>query len=268
MLFRLLTGRSPFPGESHGEYFAKILSEAPVQLRALLPAAPEELERVIGRCLRKDPAQRFDDVLALAEALQPIAPAQSHDALAQIRALPPSTLLAPPGTPVDPSSGSLDAETLKTSSLDDERAGARPLASPAEVASLVRRPSRRRGTIPLTALGALLVVVAGGKLATGLVSSPSRSFEAPSVATVSASQAPPNGLVSASVEVPAAGARALEEAPAPPSSAGSAAAPGKGRPPRVAPRLAMSASDVPPASASPLPRPSKLPWSRDVNDGN
>jgi serine/threonine-protein kinase len=267
MLFRLLTGRSPFPADSHGEYFAKILSEAPVQLRALLPAAPEELERVIGRCLRKDPAQRFDDVLALAEALQAIAPAQSHDALAQIRALPPSILLAAPRTPVDPPSDSLEAETLTTSSLDNKRAAA-PLASPAELPSLVRRPSQRRGVILLAALGALLVIAAAGSFTAGVFSSFSRSSEAPSVATVSPSPPTPSSLLSASVEVPAVAAQAPEEAAAPPSSAGSAAAPGKATPPRVAPRLAVSASGPPPASASPVPRSSKLPWSRDVNDGN
>jgi serine/threonine-protein kinase len=268
MLFRLLTGRSPFPADSHGEYFAKILSEAPVQLRALLPAAPEELERVIGRCLRKDPAQRFDDVLALAEALQAFAPAQSHDALAQIRALPPSILLAKPGTRVDPPSGSLEAETLKTSSPDDERAAAAPLTSPAEVPSPVRLPSQRRGVILLAALGALLVVAAAGRLAAGLLSSSSRSSETPGVATVSPSPPPPNSLVSAPVEAPSAEAPTLNEAPAPSSIVGSAAASGKGMPPRVVPRLAMSATGVPAASASPLPRSSKLPWSRDVNDGN
>jgi serine/threonine protein kinase len=69
----LLTGAAPFPGASIPEIHELILSGAP-PLRASRPDAPAALEAILLRCLRRDPAERYPSIAALAGALAEIAP--------------------------------------------------------------------------------------------------------------------------------------------------------------------------------------------------
>jgi uncharacterized RDD family membrane protein YckC len=69
-LFCLLTGRGPFVGDATA-VIAQVASDQAPALRALRPDAPQALERVIARALEKDPAQRFDNVARLEQALVP-----------------------------------------------------------------------------------------------------------------------------------------------------------------------------------------------------
>jgi serine/threonine-protein kinase len=71
ILQKLLTGRLAFEAESLGAYMVKIVTDPPLLLRAGRPEAPVELERVIVRCLQKDPGLRFQNVGQLALALAP-----------------------------------------------------------------------------------------------------------------------------------------------------------------------------------------------------
>ena len=72
ILFELVIGQPPFSAETVTALSAKILEEPAPRLRALLPAASEELDAIIARCLAKDPRARFPDVAALALALAPL----------------------------------------------------------------------------------------------------------------------------------------------------------------------------------------------------
>ncbi|MFH0980315.1 MAG: serine/threonine-protein kinase [Planctomycetota bacterium] len=70
-LYELLTGRLPFAVEG-GSPFAQMLkhlSELPADLRTHHPEVPDWLAEIVMRCLRKDPAERFRDGAALAQAL-------------------------------------------------------------------------------------------------------------------------------------------------------------------------------------------------------
>ncbi|HVS66255.1 MAG TPA: tetratricopeptide repeat protein [Thermoanaerobaculia bacterium] len=69
MLYELVTGHHPFRGVSHVETLAAILRDTPQALRELAPRAPHWLERVIHRCLAKDPQARFATTAELARAL-------------------------------------------------------------------------------------------------------------------------------------------------------------------------------------------------------
>ncbi|MCW5834304.1 MAG: protein kinase [Labilithrix sp.] len=73
ILFELLTLSPIFHAPSASALCAMIAMDPPTPLRARRPQAPAELEAVILRCLHKDPAGRFQDVAALAEALAPFA---------------------------------------------------------------------------------------------------------------------------------------------------------------------------------------------------
>ncbi len=85
ILFELLTGRTPFIGETVGEVFANVIEAKPVPLRQHLPSAAPELEQIILRCLEKKPENRFQSAAELGEALLPWGTAEHRVALATLR---------------------------------------------------------------------------------------------------------------------------------------------------------------------------------------
>ena len=73
LLYEMVTGRRPFERDSNLSTLAAILNEEPKPVRELAPHLPPELEQIIARCLRKDPARRFqhiDDVKVELEDLR------------------------------------------------------------------------------------------------------------------------------------------------------------------------------------------------------
>jgi serine/threonine protein kinase/tetratricopeptide (TPR) repeat protein len=70
VLYEAVTGRRAFPGKSAGDTMAAILKEDPAAIADSGRQAPAELERVIDRCLAKNPAQRFHSAHDLAFALR------------------------------------------------------------------------------------------------------------------------------------------------------------------------------------------------------
>lgn len=73
ILFELLTTSPIYDAPSVPALCAMIAMDPPTPLRARRRDAPAELEQVILRCLQKDPAARFPNVAALADALVPFA---------------------------------------------------------------------------------------------------------------------------------------------------------------------------------------------------
>ncbi len=69
MLFEMATGRRPFRGARSADLFASILRDTPPDLGAVRPDLPRHLDRLIRRCLQKDPAQRTMDAAALRDEL-------------------------------------------------------------------------------------------------------------------------------------------------------------------------------------------------------
>jgi eukaryotic-like serine/threonine-protein kinase len=69
IIYEMLTGHSPFEGDSLPEVCARILSEAPASILTYQPDLPPELDAVVLRCLEKKPEERYPDVAALAKAL-------------------------------------------------------------------------------------------------------------------------------------------------------------------------------------------------------
>jgi len=70
VLYEALTGRQPFFGKSAADTMAAILKEDPPAIADTGKQTPAELERVIDRCLAKNPAQRFHSAHDLAFALR------------------------------------------------------------------------------------------------------------------------------------------------------------------------------------------------------
>lgn len=69
VLYEMLTGQSAFRRDSRVATLAAILREEPKHPRELTDEVPPELERVVLRCLRKDPARRFQTMADLKVAL-------------------------------------------------------------------------------------------------------------------------------------------------------------------------------------------------------
>jgi len=70
VLYEAVTGRRAFAGNSAADTMAAILKEEPPGIADTGTQAPTELERVIHRCLAKNPAQRFHSAHDLAFALR------------------------------------------------------------------------------------------------------------------------------------------------------------------------------------------------------
>ena len=70
VLFEMLTGRKAFEADSHAALMVAILDREPTRLTALQPLVPSWLDAVVGRCLAKDPRQRWTSARDLMLALQ------------------------------------------------------------------------------------------------------------------------------------------------------------------------------------------------------
>jgi hypothetical protein len=69
-LYYLVTGRAPFEADTLTALIARVLSEAPPSARAGRPSVPRGLDRIVRRCLAKDPAQRPPDYATLHRELK------------------------------------------------------------------------------------------------------------------------------------------------------------------------------------------------------
>jgi serine/threonine protein kinase len=67
VLYEMLTGRQAFRGETKVSTIAAILNREP---EPLAETTPRELDRIVHRCLRKDPARRFQTMADLKVALE------------------------------------------------------------------------------------------------------------------------------------------------------------------------------------------------------
>ena len=69
VFYEMVAGEPPFKGTSARATMAKQVTERARPLRTLRPDAPSGFERVLEKALAKDPAQRFETVVAFCEAL-------------------------------------------------------------------------------------------------------------------------------------------------------------------------------------------------------
>jgi eukaryotic-like serine/threonine-protein kinase len=70
VLYEMATGTTPFHSESQGVIFDGILNRAPASMAQLNPALPQELERIVAKCLEKDRELRYQHVGEIRADLQ------------------------------------------------------------------------------------------------------------------------------------------------------------------------------------------------------
>lgn len=72
LVYEITTGRRPFHRPTGAETLAAIIDDEPKPVRALNPLAPFALERVIRRCMSKEPEKRYESTDALAREFREI----------------------------------------------------------------------------------------------------------------------------------------------------------------------------------------------------
>ena len=81
LLYEMVAGRTPFAGTSSSDVLAGILDREPAPLARFDPHAPAELQRIIGKALRKDREQRYQGMKDLLLDLQALRESRGSQAL-------------------------------------------------------------------------------------------------------------------------------------------------------------------------------------------
>src|SRR5262245_54581379 len=77
LLYEMASGRRAFEGGSQASLIAAIMSKEPAPLAQVAPLAPAALDRIVRRCLAKDPDDRWQSASDLAHELREVAGAAS-----------------------------------------------------------------------------------------------------------------------------------------------------------------------------------------------
>lgn len=241
VLYELVTGAKPFPGDTVGEVLSNVVEASPPTPRTVRPDLPLVLEAAILRCLRRNPDERFQSVSALAEGLAPLAPAATAASSPDLVAAAPDPLPAA-GRP-GPTSTTQLLETQTTMLAHASTATPPPPPPPGRQRSLSALLSIVGAVVIVVAITAIALVGLGRHAAvnTSLATPPPASASA-SVALLPAGDPPPASRATEPPTLPASAA-------APPPAAAAASVT---RGPRTGARPTAGTTRPPPASASSL----------------
>ncbi len=235
VLYQLVTGQLPFPSFTATAALASLVADPPVAPRSVMPELPLELERVLLRCLEKDPQKRFATVAELARALEPFGSEAAAGATARV-----TRILNQAGNQPSEPPPAADSQRTLRASQDGTLASSRT-ASQVLLQGLGggRRSKRLQ-------LGWLLAVVAVALLGLGLWARGARQAAALAANLPSVPAAPALSAAAAATLLPeraAATATANAAAEAPSAAAPSASV--------TAPRRAVVTRAVTPPPAPP-----------------
>ena len=96
VLYEMVTGRRPFTGDAPMSVISSILKDTPVPVLQLRPDLPPDLDRILRRCLAKDPSRRYQTALDLKNELEDLAlPAPASAPVAASVAAPAAVAVEP-----------------------------------------------------------------------------------------------------------------------------------------------------------------------------
>ncbi len=98
MLFEVVTRHRPFEGESNVQSLYRIVYEPAPPIRDFNPSAPPDLQRIIRRCLAKDPDERYQSIQDVALELKELRREMEGDSQLDIT-VPPSAYRNEAGAP-------------------------------------------------------------------------------------------------------------------------------------------------------------------------
>src|SRR4029078_2988487 len=114
ILFEAATGKKPFEGESVIKSLHMVVYEPAPPITELNPAAPSELQRIVRRCLAKDPDERYQSIKEVAIELRELR--RELEGTAFNTTVPPSPKgQAPPTSTSDEPSFAATTNTPSTS---------------------------------------------------------------------------------------------------------------------------------------------------------
>jgi eukaryotic-like serine/threonine-protein kinase len=90
ILYEMLTGQRAFRKATSAETMSAILNEDPPVLSQILPLTPPALQKIVHRCLEKNPEQRFQSASDLAFALEALSDSGTSGVTAQLQPAKPS----------------------------------------------------------------------------------------------------------------------------------------------------------------------------------
>jgi serine/threonine protein kinase len=86
VLYEMVTGRKPFAGDTPVRILTNVVHEDPVPASKVVASVSPDVEKIIVRCLRKDPARRYQTMADLKVALEDVE--EESAAHAQVRGAP------------------------------------------------------------------------------------------------------------------------------------------------------------------------------------
>ncbi|MEE8576484.1 MAG: protein kinase, partial [candidate division Zixibacteria bacterium] len=78
LLYEMTTGKRAFEGNSNATLIAAIIEREPISVSVLIPSTPPIFERLVNKCLAKDPQKRWQSAADLSDELRWISQAGSQ----------------------------------------------------------------------------------------------------------------------------------------------------------------------------------------------
>jgi len=158
ILYELMTGEKPFPGENITTVIYKIINEEPISPRALDSSIHPGLSAVISHALAKDPAARFQTCHELLDALKNFREMLSPEATVRIAPEREPSMVAQ-GSPMGTQPLAAPNEAAYVAAEKSE-----PPLRPIFGAIQVEGPAKRRGTFFLVVILLAIIGYAGYRI--------------------------------------------------------------------------------------------------------
>jgi serine/threonine protein kinase len=160
ILYELLTGEKPFPGQNITTVIYKIINEDPIPPRSLDSSIHPGLSSVISRALAKDPDARFQTCRELLDALknyhEMVSPEQTVRSLSPVSAQPPVPGVRTNAQATRHSTAAVPGQLIARTKESEEPAQPNPA-----VAWEQEEASKKRGSLLLSLILLPIIAYAG-----------------------------------------------------------------------------------------------------------
>lgn len=161
MLFESLTGDIPYPRDSDvAKMFAHANAPVP-SLREARPDVPASLADVVGRCMAKDPVERYADAGAVARATTGAVGATPAEGTQQPTFQPEATVVTAPEPTVEPEPERAIEPDPEPAIEPDPQSPAPPADASREATTSALDSAAAKKRLPIGALLGILVAVVG-----------------------------------------------------------------------------------------------------------